>query len=141
MPRRFFSAAQYRHMARQTSPAIAAVLDGALADDDTTVEGSGSDLSPSATHTTNQVGAFGTVTVMDATAGNLTVQAPAAPGAGNKGKSWGYKVHATASAHTVTGIAHAAETFDGSTGYAPSAAGGYAKYTSDGTNWVLTGKI
>lgn len=93
-------------------------------------------LIPTATKTTNQTAKYGQIVVMDATAGALTVTAP--DPVGNAGKQWGMKLLATASAHTITAVAHAAETFDG--GAAPSTSTAHALYVfvSDGTNWIIT---
>lgn len=159
----YFDEETYRALARQASPDIADILDtglaglvdsaGAAAADSATAAATSATaaatsataaaseaLVPTVTHTTSQTAAFGSLVVIDATSGNLTVTAPNP--AANAGKRWGLKLLATASAHTVAAVAHGAETFDGTTPLAPTAVlGSMLVYTSDGTNWVLTGKI
>lgn len=134
------SEAGYKQLCRLLSPTVTKILDEELATIATGEVAVGSDvLTPTVAHTTNQVAAFGQLVVFNATAGALTCTAPNP--AGNAGKSWGMKLATTASSHTITAVAHGAETFDGGAAPATSTAGALYKFTSDGTNWVITGKI
>lgn len=143
MARQFLSAAAYRHLARQGSPALAAAVDagfaGGVATAESGAEQSGGALVPSGVKTTNQTGAFGTLTEINATAGSLIITAPNP--VGNAGKSFGGKLTATASSHTMSFAAHASETFDGTTPPSTSTAEAEYVWTSDGANWLLTEKV
>ena len=96
-------------------------------------------LVPTATKTANQNAQYGQLVVIDATAGALTVTAP--DPTVEAGGRWGIKLLHTASGHTATAVAHGAETFDGGAAPNTSTAGGLLIFTSDGTNWIVTGKI
>lgn len=121
-----------RALAMALSPRAADLISDALDE----VAGNSGQLIPTATHTTNQVATFGEIVVMDATAGALTVTAPNP--AGEAGQSWGMKLLHTASSHTITAVAHGAETFDGGAAPSTSTPGALYVFVSDGTNWIIT---
>lgn len=127
------TAAKKRELAMALSPRAAQIISDAL---DSVQSADATGLAPTATHTTNQVAAFGQIVVMDATGGALTVTAPNP--VGNAGKSWGMKLLHTASSHTITAVAHASETFDGNAAPSTSTPGALYTFVSDGANWIIT---
>lgn len=77
---------------------------------------------------------------VDATAGAIVATAPDPTTC--EGQSWGFLLEKTASAHTVAAAAHATEEFNLTTPpAATSTVGAKFVFTSDGTNWLITGKI
>lgn len=95
---------------------------------------------PTAHKTASFNAAPGLLYAVDATAGNIVATAPDPTTC--EGQSWGFLLIATASAHTVAAAAHAAEHFNLTTPPAATAVvGSKFVFTSDGTNWLITGKI
>lgn len=117
-----------RYLARQGSPRIARFIDEHLV----------LEVSAAAVTTATATAVIGKITRVDATAQNCIVTAPDP----TLGGTFGLKLVKTASAHTMIVAAHSAELFDLTTApAATSTVGSLYLWQSDGTNWVLVGKI